>query len=445
MIKFTKTPFLFVMFILFMFSLLLSIRTVYASSPGASVFGIGPEIEWSKAYGGSKSEYFPYAQPTTDGGCIVAGFTGSNDGDILHNNGKRDAWILKLDQNGNIQWNRTYGGPWEDHANSVQQTEDGGYIVVGTISAIDRINSQDYWILKLDRDGNIQWSKTYGSLSSGDEAFFVQQTRDGGYIVGGQADGGDGDVRGYHKNGDYWLIKLDRDGNIQWSRAYGGTYTELFFSVNETQGGGYIITGSSISRDGDVICRGGLEDYAIIKVSPSGNLEWGRSYGGSGTDIARYGLPTKDGGYIIVGWTDSNDGDILYNHGEKDVWILKLDEGGHIQWSKTYGGSGPDFGFAIQQTKDEGYVVAAMEASFDGDLLGSKYTADYWIFKIDPFGNMVWSKTYGSIGGEMPQSIAITKDGGYLIGGTSDNEGRDVPVNHGLYDYWILKLKPFDR
>ncbi len=301
-------------------------------------------IQWQKSLGGTDSERADSVQQTADGGYIVAGYSASTDGDVSghHGNiGYPDYWIVKLDSIGTIQWEKSLGGSGSDIAYSIQQTTDGGYIVSGFNASIDgdvtghhgNINDTDYWIVKLDNSGAIQWQKSLGGSNS-EYPYSIQQTTDGGYIVAGSSDSSDGDVSGHHgttDNNDFWVVKLDSAGVIQWQKSLGGNSNEYAFSVHQTTDGGYIVAGSSYSTDGDVSGHHGTEynfDYWVVKLSSSGNIQWEKALGGSNSDSALSIQQTTDGGYVVVGFSSSTDGDVGGNHGSSDLWIVKLSEEG---------------------------------------------------------------------------------------------------------------------
>jgi PKD repeat protein/outer membrane protein assembly factor BamB/pimeloyl-ACP methyl ester carboxylesterase len=400
-----------------------------------------PSIEWQKSLGGSGKDYAESIQQTNDGGYIVAGYSGSNDGDVIGNHGNFDYWIVKLDASGNIIWQKSLGGlgfevargsPGDDEAQSIQQTSDGGYIVAGFSHSNDgdvtnNKGGKDYWIVKLDSSGNITWQKSLGG-SGGDSARSIQQTNDGGYIVAGNTQSNDGDVTGNHGHCDYWIVKLDASGNITWQKSLGGSDYDSAMSIQQTNDGGYIIAGDSISNDGDVTGNHGYDDYWIVKLDASGNITWQKSLGGSDLDNANSIQQTDDGGYIVAGSTQSNDGDVTGHHGRFDFWIVKLDASGNITWQKCLGGSGDNCAHSIQQTDDGGYIAAGL-----GNL-------DYWVVKLDANGNITWQKFLGGSGHDRVRSIQQTGDGGYIVAGWCTSNDGDVTGNHGYDDYWIVKL-----
>jgi hypothetical protein len=409
-------------------------------------FGQIPVIEWEKSLGGSNNESALSIQQTSDGGYIAAGGSSSNDGDVTGSNGAADYWIVKLDATGNMTWQKSLGGSGEDYAHSIKQTTDGGYIVAGQSGSNDgdvtgNHGEHDYWIVKLDSTGNITWQKSLGG-SSYDVAHSIQQTSDGGYIVAGESRSNDGDVTGNQGGRDYWIVKLDATGNITWQKSLGGYGEDDAHSIKQTTDGGYIVAGGSSSNDGDVTGNQGDMDYWIVKLDATGNITWQKSLGGSSYDVPGFHSiqQTSDGGYIVAGISGSNDGDVTGNHGCRDYWIVKLDATGNITWQKSLGGSYFDGALSIQQTTGGGYIVAGVSESNDGDVTGNQGGRDYWIVKLDNTGNTTWQKSLGGYGFENNTSIQQTTDGGYIVAGSSSSNDGDVTGNHGYSDYWIVKL-----
>lgn len=342
-----------------------------------------------------------------------------------------------------IQWQKNLGGSNLDQAKSIKQTNDGGYIVVGNSSSIDgdvtgnhssnQTYITDFWIVKLNSSGIIQWQKALGG-SSIEEANSVQQTSDGGYIVAGTAASSDGDVTGGHGSFDYWIIKLDSSGNIQWKKTLGGSIVEHANSIQQTTDNGYIIAGYSNSVNGDITGNHGSEDFWIVKLDQSGNLQWQKSLGGSDKDSAYSIQQTSDGGYITIGITLSTNGDVTGNHGNYDIWVVKLNSSGSIQWQKALGGSSSDTAYTIRQTNDGGYIFTGTVSSTDGDVIGNT-ASNMWIVKLNNTGNIQWQKIYGNYEFyEVPLSIIQTSDNGYVVGTNMED-----PAN-GLYNVLILKL-----
>ncbi len=346
-------------------------------------------IEWEKSFGGSGTEWTTSIEQTFDRGYIICGTTQSNDGDVTgHHAGIDDWWIVKLDSAGSMQWQKTLGGSGEDEPMCIKQTMDKGYIIAGETESNDGdISSNngigDYWIVKLDSAGSIQWQKTLGG-SNEDVARSILQTSDGGYIVAGESMGGGPNVIGNHGLSDYWIVKLDGYGIIQWQKSYGGSDYDAAYSFKQTSDNGYIIAGYTRSNNGDVTgCHGSTAyDCWIVKIDSIGVLQWQKALGGSNYDVAHDVEQTNDGSYIIIGTTYSYDGDITMNHGNYDCWIIKLNSSGNILWQQTFGGSNYEEGLSIVQTNDGSTIIAGQTISTDGDIIGNHGSYDIWIAKL---------------------------------------------------------------
>lgn len=465
-------------------------------------------IEWQKCLGGLGAEQGMYIQNTSDAGYIVAGYTSSTDGDVTGVKGSNDAWIVKLGSTGTIQWQKTYGGASSESANSIQQTTDGGYIFGCGSSSNDgdvtghhgAAGVSDAWVVKINATGTIQWQRAVGANGSdgavdvkqtatgyistgtyrsrgylvGDRyivkydnagnvlsedfavasggknmARSIELTTDGGYVVAGSISSTDGDISGNHFGTDGWVIKTDNNGVIQWQKPLGGSGEDYATSIKKTSDGGYIVTGNSNSIDGDVTVNHGGTDYWVVKLSSAGNIQWQKSFGGTGIDSATSVQQTTDGGYVVMGRTTSTDGDVTGNHGSTDYWLLKLDASGNLVWQKALGGTDSDVGLAVQQTSEGGYVVIGYSASTDGNITGNHGGNDCWVVKLDEVGNITWQKALGGTKSDIAYSVRQTTDGGYIIAGTSNSNDGDVSGNHPKMnvtptsygsDFWIVKL-----
>ncbi|MCE3077210.1 T9SS type A sorting domain-containing protein [Chryseobacterium gwangjuense] len=400
-----------------------------------------PAMQWQKNYGGSQPEMFPDIALTSDGGYILAGSSASTNGNVTGNHGLNDFWVVRTNSTGDILWQKSLGGSAGDAASSVRQTSDGGYIVAGSSSSNNgdvtgNHGSSDFWIVKLDTSGNLQWQKSFGG-SNEEIAQSIRQTTDGGYIVAGYTASSDGDVAsgngGYR---DYWVIKLNATGNLQWEKTYGGGSGDQAYSIEQTTDGGYIIGGYSNSIDNIVTGNHGSDDYWIVKINAAGVLQWQKSLGGSGTDRAFSVKQTSDGGYIAFGQSISTNGDITGSHGNDDYWLAKLSSTGILQWQKSYGGSLYDRGRDVSQTADGGYIMTGVSFPLNVEGTTSNGANDYLIVKTDASGNMEWQQTYGGLQDDYGTFVKQTLDGGYILCGYSDA----ITNSSSNYDYWIIKL-----
>jgi hypothetical protein len=350
---------------------------------------IGGTPQWSYCFGGTDDDVATSVQQTSDNGYIVAGYSRSADGNITAHHG---------------------------------------------LAGIE-----DYWIIKLTGGGILQWQISLGGTNY-DAAFSVQQTTDHGYIIAGLTESADGDVTINHGNSDYWVVKLSSTGALLWQKTYGGTSYDNANSIQQTSDGGFIIAGSSYSADGDATFNHGVADYWIVKTNPTGIVQWQKSYGGTNVEIATFIRQTTDNGFIIAGYTDSYDGDVTPNYSPSEFWIVKTDTAGTIQWQKPMGGQGTDVAYAVDQTADGGYILAGISSSQGGDVIGYHAVNDCWIAKLNSTGNILWSQCYGGQWDEGATAIHQTADGGYIFAGHAMPNSGDVTGNSGGHDYWIVKL-----
>jgi hypothetical protein len=412
-----------------------------------------PSIQWERSFGGSETDFANSIQQTSDSGYIVAGYSNSTDGDVIGNHGQDDYWVIKLNASGLVQWKKTYGGSGIDRASCVRQTTDGGYILAGySVSGDGEVTGNhanaDFWIVKLDANGNLIWERSLGGTDN-EAAFSIEPTRDGGYIVAGYSrSSNSGDVTLSHGISDFWIVKLDQSGGIQWQNSYGGSDDEDATSIEQTTDGGYIVAGYTYSTDQDVALHHGTSrnsDYWILKLDGTGAVQWKNCYGGSNDDFAESIHQTGDGGYIVAGYSKSIDGDVTWSRADTSVahyWIVKLNASGAIQWQRSLGGGGNSYAYSLCFANG-GYAIAGYSDSPDGDVTGVRGAYDYWIVQLDTAGNTQWEKTFGGSSEDEAESIQQTADGGYIVAGTSSSTDGDVTENHaGTWDYWIVKLGP---
>ncbi len=408
-----------------------------------------PSIEWQRSLGGSSGETANSIEQTFDGGFITAGYSWSVNGDVTGNHGLSDYWIVKLDDAGNVLWEKAFGGSENDVAWAMEQTADSGFIIVGYSRSADGdipVNKglTDYCIMKLDASGNLTWQRSFGG-SEDDWAYAVQQTTDLGFIVAGFSKSSDGDVTVNQGDWDYWIVRLDVNGNMMWQKSVGGSDEDEAYAVIQTPDGGFAVAGGSDSDDGDVSGNHGDDDYWIVRLDSMGNMLWQKSFGGSGGDYAYALQQTSDNGFILAGSSASNDQDVSGNHGFTDYWVMKSDADGNLLWQKSFGGSDYDIAGSIAQTTDGGFILTGDSYSSDGDVTENYGLDDYWILRLDTSGNLVWQKSLGGSGYDQANAIRQAADGGFIVAGLSFSNDHDVSGNHessfgASEDYWIVKL-----
>ena len=304
------------------------------------------QINNIRTFGGTKNEALLSVKSTKDGGYIAVGYTQSSDLDITNkNNDSYDYWVVKFDNNNNIIWNKTFGGSDDDRARDVIELTDGSFLVTGFARSSDgniTVNNgnYDFWLIKLNINGELIWEKSFGFLGS-DQSFVIKKTLDGGFLLGGSLDvtasGGQGKAKTSkkHAGGDYWLIKIDENGTKLWSNFYGGQFTDTLLDIAEADSGNLILTGFSDSSDTDIDNNLGDYDYWIISTDSSGNILWKQNFGGSQIDEAFSITKTTNNQFLIVGNSRSSDKNITVNNGSSDIWAIKINANGTLIWKKT--------------------------------------------------------------------------------------------------------------
>jgi len=356
------------------------------------------QVTFQRTYGGTDDDYGYSVRQTADGGCIIVGYTNS------FGAGADDVYLIRTDAEGDTLWTRTYGGADYDDGHQVQQTTDGGYIVAAVTCSF----GVGVYLIKTDSNGDTLWTRTFGGAGN-DSAHSVQQTTDSGYVIAGVTDSygaGDDDV---------YLIKTNVAGDTLWTRTFGGMLEDWGNSVQQTADGGYIIAGYTASFGA------GLGDVYLIRTDPSGDTLWTRTFGGAEDDSACSVQQTADGGYIIAGCTRS------FGAGRIDVYLIRTDAEGDTLWTRTYGGTGWDLGYSVQQTADGGYIIAG-----ETDSRGAGQN-DVYLIKTDAAGDTLWTRTFGGTREDWGCSAQQTADGGYIIAGYTWSFGA------GQGDVYLIK------
>lgn len=446
-----------------------------------SLLAQSQDILWEKSYGGKHADYLFDAQPTADYGFILAGSSLSNKtgNKTEDNHGDLDYWVWKMNEKGDLDWQKSLGGSGFDLLQSIKNTKDGGFILAGTSNSPNDFQKKDtckgvtdFWVIKLDAKGGEQWQKTIGGGGQ-DELITAFQTRDGGYILGGSSSSNPSikknnsnekssldakpDLYGKSEksrgNMDYWIVKLDKVGVVQWQKTYGGEYTDLLRSMEQTKDGGYVLGGYSNSpQSGDKTDANiGIGDYWIVKIDDKGAIEWQKTYGGNGDNELYVIHQTDDGGYIAGGNSNSTSpltslGGMVSNG--TDYWVLKMDDKGTIVWSETYDFGKVDILTSLVENNDHTYLIGGYAQSENSNSLTTivkrdkEGINDYIALKIGEKGEILWSKTVGSSGEDILRKLIETRDGGYLLTGTSNaKSSRDKNSAIGSNDFWVVKLK----
>ncbi len=371
-----------------------------ASMLSADAFSLGgPEEEWSRTLGGPYGDGFWSLQETEDGGCILVGYTASKGEGA-------DLWLVRTDREGNILWNRTFGGSGEDVGYFVQETKDGGYIVTGSTDSFG-VGGERLWLLKTDSNGSEEWDRVFGGFvsSAGDGGWAANETKDGGYIVTGYTQS-----FGAGKK-DLWLLKTDDQGKELWAKTFGGAEDDVGMSVVGTGDDGYIVTGRTASFGS------GGDDIWLLKTDLQGRAEWNTTFGGKNDDAGFQVLETGDG-YVLVGRTESSSDD-------KRIILIKTDYEGHELWERTYKGNA---GTSLQPTSDGGFIIS-------GRIDSEESGRDGLLIKTDSSGREQWAVPLRGTGEDIGTWAVESSDGGYLFAGITSSYGS------GAEDGWLVKFR----
>lgn len=411
-------------------------------------------IDFAKNLGGSNLDDGAAVVQATDGGFVIVGSTKSTDGDIIDKTANdTDVWIVKTDTQGATQWSRTYGGSGDDEGTGIKKTNDGGYVISAVTRSTDgdimsgNAGFNDMWIFKISSSGSLLWEKTYG-YAGNEVAYNVITTSDGGYLLLGVLDvtasNGEGNVgrsSNNHAGGDYWVLKLDSEGERIWSRYYGGTFTDTAYDAVETSSGGFIITGTSDSQDVDINSNIGEYDYWILNINANGDFIWKKNFGGSEIDLVYAMTKTLDGNYLLVGDTRSSDVNVQNLNGNADVWAVKFNESGSILWTKNYGGTQFESARDVVALADGSFAIVSSSRSNDVNLTNNYGVNDAWLLLIDKDGEILGQKNLGGSDLDFGEGITQTTDGSLIITGSTESADGDFTSNKGNKDLLLIKIK----
>lgn len=408
-------------------------------------------IEWENNFGGTAYDQV-YDVVTTNDSCYVAiSYTESADNDVSISNGIGDFWVTKFTKTGNLIWEKNYGGSSIDFPRSIASTFDGGFILLGYTYSLDidvtaNHGGSDIWVIKIDSLGNIEWEESVGG-SATDFGISIVQTSDSTYIFTGSSYSADGDIPEHIGSTDFADLivgKMDSLGNLLWLKVYGWFDDDGGADIIETADGDFLVCGITVVEGDDVW------DYYLLKLDADGNFLWEKNYGGSGYDYAKALIETPDKNIIITGECWSQDGDVEGHHGSdySDMWTIMVDSVGNIIWQNSLGGSGADIGNDMIYCSDGTVVIAGISTTQnDGDVTGHiapPLYSNQWIVKLDSNGLIKWEKCLGGSSGERANAILRSSDSVFIIAGDSRSNDYDVS-NHYFSDpvtpdAWILKI-----
>ncbi len=401
-------------------------------------------ILWEKYYGGSSRENSESMVLTPDGGSILTGYAESSDGDIKSHLGDRDFWVIKLSSEGILEWEKSYGNGSYDYANCVITTSDGGYMVVGSnraagIDVTNNMGSDDFWVVKLNGNGDIQWENSFGG-SGTDVAKDVAETIAGDFVITGYSGSNDNHKSEAMGSMDAWTIKIDNLGSLIWEVSQGGEANDIATSIVLSNDGGTVIGGYTQSSTGSISPSLGADDFFISKLDSDGNVIWVKRYGGSSYEYLTDITSLTDGSFYLIGASQSNNIDVSANAGNRDFWVVKIDENGEVIWEKPLGGSKQDYGQGISSTSDGGCVVTGYSYSNDNDASESFGESDFWVVKLNSSGHIDWEKSFGGQGYDQASAICELNPNEYLVSGYSDSPDSTSEGVIKNCDFYILRF-----
>ncbi|MDD5087180.1 MAG: T9SS type A sorting domain-containing protein [bacterium] len=360
------------------------------------------EILWTRTYGGQSADAAEWIEPVEDAGFVFCGTncSGSENGCQI--------WLVRINNDGDMEWQRSYGGYAYEYGESMAKKADGGYVLTGPTESYGA-GGQDFYLVSTDASGNPLWTRTFGGDET-DRPYVVRQCADGGFMLAGY-------TTSFGNGGqDMYLVKTNASGEMQWSRTFGGSQDDLAYYAIQTEDGGYILAGLTYSFGA------GERDVYVVKTDAEGNPVWTRTYGGADIDFGESIKQTRDGGYIVCGATKS------FGPDWHNAYLIRISSDGNVIWQQAYGGPYPDHAMDVVECPDGGYFVAAgyrpsLTAPYEG-----------WLFKVNESGEMLWQQTVGGIADDWPLNCHLTPEGGYIVAGTTHSFGA------GSEDAWLIRV-----
>lgn len=420
-----------------------------------------PRIQWQQTYGSIGIDESSAVRQTSDGGFIVGGSSSSPSPGTGNRTapewGGQDFWIVRIDASGSNLWDRAYGSLGAEYLTSLEQTSDGGFILAGNSSSLGPSGNKtansyglgDVWLVRTDSSGNKLWDVSFGGQGS-DWANSVRQTSDGGFVVAGAStsppSGNKASVN--WRGADFWVVRLDRNGQKLWDRSFGGIFWDVAFVIRETSSGGFIVGGYSGSGNEGNKSAGnfGFDDYWVVRLDGDGNKLWDHSFGGNSSEELRSLVETPDGGFLLAGESYSfpSGNKTSTRFGDYDWWVIRVNGNGSEVWQRSYGGTDYDILREVNRTADGGFLLSGSSYSrTNGTKTGRWYgRSDYWMVRINGSGDQLWDQTLGTRGEDSAEGAQQTADGGFIVAGTSyDRGGNKTSPTFGNGDFWVVKLQ----
>ncbi|MBE9480207.1 MAG: T9SS type A sorting domain-containing protein [Bacteroidetes bacterium] len=426
-----------------------------------------PGIQWQQCYGSSEMDK-SYGIAAKENGYLLAIHIGTDEPGITNYHGLGDIWIVNTDSSGNIVWERCFGGSSGDVPQKIKKANDNEYYIYGyTFSTDGDVQSgnngySDLWVVKINGQGDLLWEQTYGCTGY-DEPRDMILTPDGGFVMIDRIGIGGGDVTNFYGSGDVWMCKCDSLGNIEWEKTLGNQWLDSGVSMILNSEGNIMMIGATAHYGGIVDCNAddGYGDVWLVELNLSGEILWQRCYGGSYYDLG-YDIKELEDGYIFTAGSNSNDGDVTGHHGPAgnapdgwpDIWVVNIDNQGSIIWQKSLGGTDSEYPKYLTQTAEGGILVIGTTYSNDGDVSGNHsmpggYDMDIWVVKLSPEGEIEWQHCYGGWGTERletPHTILKKGDYNYVIASSTDYKSGNDDIQcdihaNGDRDVWVFEIE----
>lgn len=409
---------------------------------------IGQIAFWQKYIGGSQYDAGNRIICRPDGSLVMAGKVLSQDEHALENHSDNaDVFVGRYATQGNFFWKTILGGSGEESLEEFIETNDGGYVLTGSTNSQDgdlstNRGGMDVWVAKLNIHGKLEWSKSFGG-SGDDRGTAIIQLPDGGYLVGGESSSTNGDMQSQHHGGlDSWVAKLTSKGRILWEKHYGGSGNEKVNRIHQLGEEEFLIINSSDSRDFQVADNLGKKDGWLFKIDYQGEMTWQMNIGGEDNDDLHGSMIDSEGNIVVSGTSFSKTGLMLNQAGNGDCWLFKMNPAGAVLWSKTFGGPKPDGANTIREGLDGNYLICGITRSFMGDIPRNSGYYDGWFAKLNRNGEILWSRTIGYGGKDALVDIMELTVGGYLgIGFSQFSPADNLQAGHkGMYDMWLVNF-----
>ena len=402
-------------------------------------------LAWEKSHGGSNYDGGMFVRELTGGGYLTVGTTNSSDGNISTTFGNYDIAVFRLDASGNHLQTYSYGGSSDDLGVRVLYDNNGGYFVIGYTASSDGTATHnrgqyDFWIISAQATGNVLWQEVYGG-SNVDVVRDALMTPSGNIVMAGYTRSNDQDVSGNHGNMDGWLVSVNKNtGLINWQLPIGGSQTDRLEAVTQLPSGDFIVVGTTDSSDGDLTSNKGGMDILVAKVSSTGNLMWAENFGGSSEENGYDVTYDASGNIYLTGFTHSSDQDFSGgNNGGSDAFVMKLDGTGNLVWAKTYGGTATETAYGMTWLNNNLVMTGHAESS-NGDLTGNYGDKDVWVFAVDTAGALLGQKNFGGSQYDNAHYIITNTAGNLVLTGASGSSDNDVSNNSGNLDRWTVEL-----